>query len=102
MSFLYGFSKEALFKRLCSKDVSALIDIFYDDKATKEHIVSAAIEVVQFIYKSQGIPLPKQQVTRYNKSQRLEFYKLKVSLQQMGQQRSILFEHIHSYRTGLS
>ena len=67
MSSLYGFSKEALFKRLCSKHVSALIDIFYDDKATKEHIVGAAIEVVQFIYKSQGIPLPKQQVTRYNK-----------------------------------
>ena len=35
--FLYGISKEALFKRFCSKDVSALIDIFYDDKATKEH-----------------------------------------------------------------
>ena len=37
VSFLYGISKKALFKRLCSKDVSALIDVFYDGKATKEH-----------------------------------------------------------------
>ena len=57
----------ALFKRLCSKHVSALIDVFYDDKATKEHIVNAGIEIVQFIYKSQGIPLLTQRVTQYNK-----------------------------------
>ena len=46
VSSLYEFSKEALFKRLCSNDVSALIDDFYDDKATKEHIVNAGIEIV--------------------------------------------------------
>ena len=52
MSSQYGFSKEALFKRLCCKDVSALIDVLYDDKATKEHIVNTGIEIVQFIYES--------------------------------------------------
>ena len=67
VSSLYGFSKEALFKRLCSKYISALIDVFYNDKATKEHIVNTGIEIVQFIYKSQGIPLPTQRVARYNK-----------------------------------
>ena len=58
MFSLYGLSKEALFKRLCSKDVSELIDVFCDEKATKEHIVNASIEIVQFIYKSQEVPLP--------------------------------------------
>ena len=102
MSSLCGFRKVALFKRLCSKNVTALIDVFYDDKVTKEHIVNAGIEIVQFIHKSQEIPLPTQRVTRYNKHSRLEFYNLGVSLQQMGQQHSILFEHIYSSRTGLS
>ena len=67
MYSLYGYSKEALFKRLYSKDVIALIDVFYDDKATKEHIVNAGIEIVRFMYKSQGIPSPAQRVTRYIK-----------------------------------
>ena len=73
VSSLYGFSKEALFKRLCSKDISALIDVFYDDKANKENKcckhkkVNAGIEIVQSTYKSQGIPLPTQRVTQYNK-----------------------------------
>ena len=66
VSTLYGFSKDALFKRLYSKDVSALIDVFYNDKATKEHIVNVDIKIVQFIYKSKGIPLPTQRVTRNN------------------------------------
>ena len=52
VSSQYGFNKEALFKWLCCKDVSALIDVFYDDNATKEHIVNTGIEIVQFIYKS--------------------------------------------------
>ena len=67
VSSLYGFSKVALFKPLCFKEVRALLDVFHDDKTTKEHIVNAGIEIVQFIYKSQGIPLPTQQVTWYNK-----------------------------------
>ena len=57
---LYGLSKETLFKRLCSKDVSELIDAFCDEKATKEHIVNAGIEIVQFICKSQELHLPTQ------------------------------------------
>ena len=60
-------ARRALFKRLCSKNVRALIDVFYYHKTTKEHIVNAITEIVQFIYKSQGIPLPSQQVTWYNK-----------------------------------
>ena len=54
-------------KRLCYEDGIVLIDVFYDDKATKEHIVNAGTEIVQFIYKSQEIPLQIQRVTRYNK-----------------------------------
>ena len=54
-------------KRQCYEDGIALIDVFYDDKATKEHIVNAGTEIVQFIYKSQEIPLQIQRVTRYNK-----------------------------------
>ena len=34
-------------------------------------------------------------------SQRLEFYQLRVSLQQMVQQQSILFDHIYSSWSGL-
>ena len=67
MSSRYGFIKEAFLKRQCYEDGIALIDVFYDDKATKEHIVNAGIEIVQFIYKSQEIPLQIQRVTRYNK-----------------------------------
>ena len=63
VSTLYGFSNEVL----CFKDVRALIDGFYDDSATKEHVVNAGIEIVQFIYKFQGVLLPTQRVTRYNK-----------------------------------
>ena len=63
MSSRYGFSKEAFLKRLCYEDGIALIDVFYDDKATKEYIVNAGIEIVQFIYKSQEIPLQIQRVT---------------------------------------
>ena len=57
----------AFSKPLSSKEVRALLDVFYDHKATKEHIVNAGIEIVQFIYKSQGIPLPTQRVSWYNK-----------------------------------
>ena len=67
VSSVYEFRKQALFKRFCSKDGSALIDIFYDDKTTKEHIVNAGIEMVQLLYKSQGILLLTEQVIRYNK-----------------------------------
>ena len=45
VSSLYGFNKEALVKRLCSKDVSALTDFFYDEKAIKEHIINAGIDI---------------------------------------------------------
>ena len=59
MFSLYGLSKETLFKRLCSKDVSELIDAFCDEKATKEHIVNAGIEMsdpVQQIVKDWSFP----------------------------------------------
>ena len=52
VSSQYGISKKALFERHCVKYVSALIDVFHDDKPTKEQIVNAGIEIVQFIYKS--------------------------------------------------
>ena len=52
VSSQYGISKKALFERHCVKYVSALIDVFHDGKPTKEQIVNAGIEIVQFIYKS--------------------------------------------------
>ena len=52
VSSQYEISKKVLFERLCFKYVSALIGVFHNDKPTKEQIVNAGIEIVQFIYKS--------------------------------------------------
>ena len=51
VSSQYEISKKALFERLWFKYVSALIGVFHNDKPTKEQIVNAGIEIVQFIYK---------------------------------------------------
>ena len=67
MSSIHGFSKEKLYEILCSENLGPLLNVFYNDESTAVQIEDAGIEILQFIYKSQGTPLSTLRVNKFNK-----------------------------------
>ena len=67
VSSFYGFSKEKLFERICNGNLDPILDVFYNEKSTHDQIRDAGIQIIQFVYKSQGISLATLRFNIYNK-----------------------------------
>ena len=67
VSSFYGYSKEKLYERICARNLNPLLDVFYDENSTRDQIRKAGIEIIQFIYKSQGTSLTNLRLNQYNK-----------------------------------
>ena len=65
-SSIHGYAKEKLYKKLCSEKLGPLLDVFYNRESTTVQIEDAGIEILQYIYNSQGTPLSTLRVNRYN------------------------------------
>ena len=100
VSSFRGFSKEKLYARLCSGNLSPLIDVFYDANSSKDNISEAGVEIIQFIYKSWGTQLSSLRVNKYNKQSRIGVIKPENLPQLMLLQDNILFERISNFKTG--
>ena len=66
VSAIRGFSKEAIFKTLCTESLKPRIDVFYSDESGHSQIEDAGVEIFQIIYKFPSTPLSSQRVTRFN------------------------------------